>query len=101
MSTHPKDDILGNVAHWLATVTHALTALEAEMDGEAWTALKALERELEVAKDAPADNSRGAVGDQRAMAQVANAVESLRAGKISAMSAWQAVVDVVDRRGGQ
>lgn len=43
------------------------------------------------------NNHRGAVEDQRAMAQVANAVESLRAGKISAMSAWAAVVDAADR----
>ena len=43
----------------------------------------------------------GAVEDQRAMTQVRNAVESLRAGSISAMSAWQLVVDAVDRRGGQ
>jgi hypothetical protein len=31
------------------------------------------------------------------MDQVANAVASLRAGSISTMSAWQAVVDAVDR----
>jgi hypothetical protein len=34
---------------------------------------------------------------RRAMDQVANAVASLRAGSISTMSAWQAVVDAVDR----
>lgn len=34
----------------------------------------------------------------RAMDQVAEAVASLRAGRISAMTAWTAVVDVVDRR---
>lgn len=38
-----------------------------------------------------------AVEDQRAMAQVRNAVQSLRAGSISTMSAWQAVVDAADR----
>jgi len=47
------------------------------------------------------DQLRGAVEDQRAMTQVRDAVERLRAGSISAMSAWQAVVDAADRRGGQ
>lgn len=62
-------------------------------------AIHAQDAEAEV--EALRGQLQGAVQDQRAMAQVANAVESLRAGTISTMSAWQAVVDAVDRRGGQ